>query len=355
MEANHEPLTEAERNAMRAYLQRAEVRLSTLHRVAIAFVSGSGLLILLPIFFKDEIVTLMHAYLAHSSDFAGRTGGVEIAAVIVLFGCLLYTFVLSLMIPLYSMFLLLKDVVHFYFTIYIPGFPSNLANPSFALSGIGFSPDEAPGAKREILEYQYSEVSSVNFAIPFSAEKRKVYFDQTIRNTQGAIIPETRRWEAIKDVMPPDTDRQTADRFSAAFGLARTLDRSLTEEVATSELSLVRHIIYLRRMVLRYVKALLMFIWTTIVSFVMLPFLEDGRVPFFLVVSIGYLVWALFVMRVARLPLGWIYRHLHAVPDEKQVDKQLVILESQIARFCRAAVVTSVIALALTLFLYLTP
>jgi hypothetical protein len=43
------------------------------------------------------------------------------------------------------------------------------------------------------------------------------------------------------------------------------------------------------------------------------------------------------------------------VPDEKQVDKQLVILESQIARFCRAAVVTSVIALALTLFLYLTP
>jgi len=28
------PLSEAERNAMRSYLQRAEVRLSTLHRIA---------------------------------------------------------------------------------------------------------------------------------------------------------------------------------------------------------------------------------------------------------------------------------------------------------------------------------
>ncbi len=352
MDAEHEPLTEAERSAMRAYLQRAEVRLSTLHRVAIAFVSGSGLLILLPIFFKDEIVALMRQYLAHSSEFAGRTSGVEIAAVVVMFACLLYTFVLSLMIPLYSTFLLLKDVVHFYFTIYIPGFPSTLANPSFALSGIAFSPDESPQVKRKILEYQYSQVSAVNFAIPFSPEKRKAYFDQTIENTDGAIIPETRRWDAIKDAVPPETDRETADRFSAAFGLARTLDRTLTEEVATSEISLVRHIIYLRRMVLRYVKALLMFIWTTIVTFVMLPFLEDGRFPFFLVVSVSYLVWALLVMRIARQPLSWIYRHLHGVPDDKHVDKQLVILEHQIARFCQVAIVTSVVAVALSLFLY---
>lgn len=355
MNAPHQPLTEAERSAMRAFLQRAEVRLSTLHRVAIAFVSGSGLLILLPIFFKDEIVALMRQFLAHSTDFAARTGTAEIAAVALMFACLLYVFVLSLTIPLYSTYLLLKDVVHFYFTIYIPGFPSNLANPSFALSGIGFSPDEAPNAKRDILEYEYSQVSSVNFAIPFSPEKRRVYLDQTIENTGGAIIPETRRWDAIKDSVPPDTDPQMADRFSAAFGLARTLDRSLTEEVATSELSLVRHIIYLRRLVLRYVKALLMFLWTTLITFVMLPFLEDGRIPFFLVVAVGYVIWSLLVLRIAKLPLGWIYRHLHGIPDEKHVDHQLIILENQIARFCQVAIVVSLLALALSLFVYASP
>src|SRR5277367_1692075 len=44
--------TEQERNAMRAYLQRAEVRLSAMDRVATAFISGAGLLVLFPIFFR---------------------------------------------------------------------------------------------------------------------------------------------------------------------------------------------------------------------------------------------------------------------------------------------------------------
>lgn len=38
------------RNAMRAFLQRSEVRLSTMHRIANAFLSGAGLLVLFPVF-----------------------------------------------------------------------------------------------------------------------------------------------------------------------------------------------------------------------------------------------------------------------------------------------------------------
>jgi hypothetical protein len=144
-----------------------------------------------------------------------------------------------LSIPVYSLYLLLKDIIHFYFTIYTPGFPADLITPSFALSGIAFSPDESPAIKQKILEYEYSHSSSVNFAIPFSPEKRQTYLDETIRKTDGDIIPQTRQWELVKDAVLPDTDRQTADRFSAAFGLARTLDRQLIEEVATSEISLV--------------------------------------------------------------------------------------------------------------------
>ncbi len=353
MTSSAETLTPDERNAMRSYLQRAEVRLSTLHRVAVAFVSGAGLLILLPVFFKEELVALIRAFLSHTSDFAAAGSGLSAFLTILLYLCILYPFILSLCIPLYALYLLLKDVVHFYFTIYLPGFPSDLVTPTFALSGITFSPDESLLAKRQVLEYQYSQAGSINFAIPFSRQKRNLYLDQTIESTQGEIIPRTRRWDVIKGYVQPGSDEQTANHFSAAFGLARSLDRALVEEVATSEISLVRHIIYLRRLVLRYIKALLMFIWTSLVTFVMLPFLEQEQLPFFIILALGYFIWSLLVMRVVRLPLGWIYRHLHGIPDENHIDKQLVILEDQLRWFCRASILSSGVAVALSLWLYI--
>ena len=349
-----QPLTESERNAMRSYLQRAEVRLSTLHRIATAFIGGAGLLILLPVFFKEEIVVIIRIFLTESVKFAADFSGSQHIAVLILFVCLLYVFILSLAIPVYSLYLMLKDLIHFYFTIYTPGFPSDLVTPSFALSGINFSPDESEQAKRKILEYQYSHFSTVNFAIPFSPEKRKLYLDEIIRGTQGDILPATRGWEAIKESLPPDTKRETADRLSAAFGLARSLDRQLVEEVATSEVSLVRHILYLRRLVLRYMKTLLMFIWTTAITFVVLPFVQADHMPIFFCMAIGYTIWSLLVLRIMRLPLGWIYRHLHGVPDESHIDQQLIILESQIWRFCQVAIVASLIALVISALLYFT-
>jgi hypothetical protein len=344
--------TEAERNAMRSYLQRTEVRLSTLHRVAVAFISGAGLLVLLPVFFKEEIVVLIRIFLDHTIDFSTQLNGSQGIVILALYVCLIYPFVLSLAIPVYAMYLMLKDVIHFYFTIYTPGFPSDLHTPSFALSAIGFSPDESPEAKAQILRYQYMHTGAVNFAIPFSPEKRKIYFDDTIRHTHGEIIPETRRWDVLQEALPDDTDRETVDRFGAAFGLARLLDRQLIEEVAVSELSLVRHIIYLRRLVVRYMKTLLMFIWTTIITFLMLAFLQDERMPLFLIMAIGYVVWSSLVMRVMRMPLGWLYRHLHGIPDENHIDRQLVIMETQVKWFCRASIAASVLALVLSSWLY---
>lgn len=352
VEDSYEAFTEADRNAMRSYLQRAEVRLSTLHRVAVSFISGAGLLVLLPVFFKEEIVVLIRIFLDHTMDFSAQLNGSQGIIILALYVCLLYPFLLSLAIPVYAMYLMLKDVIHFYFTIYTPGFPSDLHTPSFALSGIGFSPDESPEAKEQILRYQYSHTGAVNFAIPFSDEKRKLYFDETIRNTDGEIIPETRRWEVLQGVLPDETDRATVERFGAAFGLARLLDRQLVEEVATSEISLVRHSIYLRRLMVRYMKTLLMFIWTTLVSFLMLPFLQDERMPLFFIMAIGYLIWSLLVMRVAKMPLGWLYRHLRGIPDENHIDRQLVIMETQVKWYCRAAIIASALALVLSGWLY---
>ena len=350
-----EEFTRTDREAMRAYLQRTEVRLSTLHRIATSFIGGAGLLILLPVFFKDQIVVVINVFLAHAADPFPTLGGLSDELRMVLFLSLFYPFVLSLSIPLYSLYMMLKDVIHFYFTIYTPGFSPGLITPSFALGGIAFSPDESPLVKAKILEYQY-QTESVNFAIPFSKEKREVYFDQTIECTDGDIIPSTRRWEMLvaSGAIPADADRQTIERFNAALGLARTLDRRLVEEVATSEVSLVRHVLYLRRLVLRYVKTLLMFIWTTLVSFAMIPFLQDGRLPTFLLLALGYLVWALLALPIMRVPLGWIYRHLKGIPDESQIDHQLTVLESQVSIFVKLAAASAAFALLVSLWVYFT-
>lgn len=355
VEQDNPNLTDQERNAMRAFLQRCEVRLSTLHRIATAFIGGAGLLILLPVFFKEEIVVIIRVFLDHLADTFPVLGHNSTWGIAALYLCLGYPFALSLSIPLYALYLLLKDIVHFYFTIYTPGFNPTLITPSFALGGLAFSPDESETVKRGVFEYQY-HASSINYTIPFSSEKKELYFDETIRNTDGKIIPSTRRWEALVEsgALPADADQQTAERFGAALGLARTLDRSLVKEVATTEIALARHILYLRRLVLRYIKTLVMFIWTAMISFMLIPFLQDPKLPTFLIMSAGYFVWALLAYPVLRLPLRWIYRHRKQMPDAKHIDRQLIVLEAQVQIFIKAAIFTSGIALVMSAVLYLS-
>ena len=57
---------EESRVAMRAFLQRSEVRLSTLHRVAQALLGGSALVLLLPLFLRDGFPKMMTVMIASS-------------------------------------------------------------------------------------------------------------------------------------------------------------------------------------------------------------------------------------------------------------------------------------------------
>jgi hypothetical protein len=348
-----EPLTEAERQAMRAYLQRTEVRLSTLHRIAVAFVSGAGLLILFPIFFSNEFTSLLAIFIRFMTTTLPQSqGGVQIAGIIAGVG-LFYAFALSATIPLYALYLLLKDVIHFYFTIYSPGFPGSLFTPSFVLSGVTFSPDESPRAKQEIYKHQYRS-SSINFLIPFSAEKRERYFDETIQNTSGEIIPRSRQWEALEKFggLPDNADRRNVEHFNTAFGLARTLDRDLLDEVATTEASMVRHVLYLRRLVFRYIATLLMFIWTNVIAFIMLPFLQEPTLPTLMIMSLGYGIWSILVLYIMRSPIRWIYRHRKERLNRKHIDRQLTVLEKNVTYYCYAAVFMSGVSLIASLIFY---
>lgn len=338
-----------ERNAMRAYLQRCEVRTSTLHRIATAFVGGAGLMLLIPIFFKDVIDTIIFVLLDHTTNQFPEVGGLEgNILTVILYLVIIYPLGLSLCIPIYGVYLLLKDIIHFYFTIYMPGFHSDLVNPTFALPGIAFSTDESPHAKREVMRYQYLQQHK-DYMMPFSEGRRELYFDSIITNTDEHIIPPSRKIQKLRDegCLLQDNGEKDVKRFNAAFGIARTLDRTLVQEVALAEMLIVRHILYLRRIVLRYAKTMLMFMWTVLMAFIMLPFLHDSRANVFLVLSVGYFIWSLSVMPIMRLPLSWIYRHRFGKIPEHQIDSQLTMLERYMSKFCTLAILSSSVALML--------
>jgi hypothetical protein len=386
-------IDDQERNAMRGYLQRAEVRLSTMHRVAVGFISGAGLLLLLPIFFKDAILSIMRALLNYTPILPSSVGTGGLVLMVMLYGFVLYPFLLSLSIPIVALILLIKDIVRFYFTGNTPGFPDEFFNPRFALSGIAFSPDESETAKTKIMLYQYHS-NLINFVLPHDEKKSKYY--SALIDEERHIIPATRKLPLLKKrgilEIPSDKTLSTLhendlvrvrgsfqqsenghmqphidgykertvkdiDRFNAALGLAGFLERSLHEEVAKSEVSLVRHAINLRRLVLRYAQALLIFIWTMGVMFALLPFLElPNRFPTLIVLAIGYLIWSLFTPLVVGLPILWLVRL--SQPEQRSVALRelrkrdgLENFENKVKLVCYFALITSILAVGLSIWL----
>jgi hypothetical protein len=75
---------------MRSYLQRGEVRLSTMHRVVTAFVSGAALMLLIPVFFKDIISSLIQILLNGLGNRFPHYGDAGVVLTIILYGTLIY-------------------------------------------------------------------------------------------------------------------------------------------------------------------------------------------------------------------------------------------------------------------------
>jgi hypothetical protein len=345
--------TEQERNAMRAYLQRAEVRLSAMDRVATAFISGAGLLVLFPIFFSQAIAGLV-------GTFALSRG--SLAQMVLLF----IPFFLSIGLPLYALYCLLRDLTLFYFVGHSPGFPTELFNPRFVFSGVAFSPDESPKVRKEVTLYEYGS-DLIDFVLPFG-EAQAEYCDKVIASTREQIIPAERMTEALElqgiiERQPgsnqllvktdPPVRKNPGDvlRFNAALGLAGVKDRDLVAEVAKSEASLVRHSIGLRRLVLRYVKALLMFIVTALVTFLLTGLVKDFQHWSHLVMAVGYLVWAVVTPLAVRLPVRrWIYEKSDSRSENVvRHDSQLVAFENIVLVACAVAGVSAALGLAVIL------
>jgi hypothetical protein len=309
------------RAAVRAFLQRAEVRLSTMHRVAGAFLGGAGLLFLLPIIFRDQprdfMVTIM-------SIIANADGAIWMASV-----AIVLTMPLAFIIPLYSLYLLVRDVVLFYFVGHSPGYSDDAFYPRFALSAIAFSPDEDLRVKEEILASQ-RQSDLMGFAMPRSSKNAG---DLGRWDRIGASIYSPTR---LLDANPTDLQK----RFNLAVGQSGLLDRDLIPEAARMEVSLVRHNLHLRRLVFRYAKALIAMIWTMMMLLLVSTIFQVVRPPQFQIgaplfmAALVVLFWLLLLKRVVHLPVAWVYESSNQnAPESVHNDPELIGFENIIGRF----------------------
>jgi hypothetical protein len=92
-----------------------------------------------------------------------------------------------------------------------------------------------------------------------------------------------------------------------------------------------------------------MFIWTTVIAFLMLPLLKDAHFSPFVVLGIGYVIWSLAVMRIIDFPLYWIYRHRKSDIPGDHVDPQLQLMQDVVSPYTKLAIASSIIGLVLAL------
>jgi hypothetical protein len=163
------------------------------------------------------------------------------------------------------------------------------------------------------------------------------------------VLTEAFKKRSVKDI----------DRFNAALGLAGFIERPLREEVAKQEVSLVRHSLNLRRLVFRYFQALMILLWTALVTFLMLPFIQERtRFPFIFVVAVGYSVWSIFAPLAVQLPFKWVTNSTEPEHQRKRGSwirhsDGVERFEVTVRRICYVSIAATICALAIEVWLRL--
>jgi len=340
-ERSDEISDEESRSAMRAFLQRSEVRLSTVHRVGQALLGGSALILLLPLFIRDGFprmtTLLISSYDAHQQW--AVIVGIAVAAV------------LSVVLPVVAIFLLVSDLLGFYFTSNTfgapgagPGHPARTVfNPRFIIPGLGFNDDELNATTRPLLDEGREDEWTKALLVPRNLDDGgwRDRFDTRVFEIWGTVIPEGLAGDD--------------ERLRQSFRLAGlNHDRTLAHDVARTEALLAKHVLTIRVAVLRYTKALLLLITTTVAILAASGFVEQamnddpsggrflGGFPYrySFLVALVYVAWAPFAARSVTAPLRMIQRHTPGVGEYQDV-----YLDKRTTQFESATVATTLVVL----------
>jgi hypothetical protein len=227
-----------DRAAARAFLQRCEVRLSTLHRVATALLSGAGLMVILPVLVRDQINGVLRTLLTAPPTVPHWL--LTIAATVVL------------AVPFIVLFLLFGDLTRFYFHAqHVPSDTGAAFAPRFTLTGLRLpAGDLSPAADAALAEAR-SDPATIELLVPPNQPAR------------DAI---DRRLDAYGG-LNRHTEPGDLGRVNGLLELVASRSRTPAEEIAKIELGMARHLLRLQVIVLRYVKALLAFVTTAVAVF----------------------------------------------------------------------------------------
>lgn len=320
-------LREDERAAVRAFLQRSEVRLSTLHRVATALLSGAGLVVLLPAIERDAVTVVLRALILHPSWSRLALAG---------------AMVLVLALPLLALWMLLRELTRFYFhshhmdaAIQEPEAGSSGARvfvPRFTLTGLRVPSDDlGPEARAEMASIR-QQPGILELLVP-DKESTRARIDRQLAAYGQQVTTDSARVEGL-------------------LALVASKDRSLLEEAAKVEAGMARHLLRLQTIVLRYVKALLIFVVTAIVVFAAAAIVDGAQTqvePLSLAraqtLALVVAVWAPVISLVASTPVRWVENLLRsegAVAASVAADPELTQME-------RVAMVVSSLGWALSM------
>lgn len=224
--------------AARAFLQRCEVRLSTLHRVATALLSGAGLMVLLPAVMRDQIAGVVGTLLDVDRSLPHVLLAVVAAIVLAL--------------PLVVLVVLLGDLTRFYFHAHhVQGAIGMVFVPRFTLTGLQIPSDELSDGAAAELRAARAAPATIELVVPPNATGRQ-RIDRRL---------------AAYGLDRPGAEQDDAARSAGVFELVASRSRSLADEVAKVEYGMTRHLLRLQVIVIRYVKSLLVFLVTALTVF----------------------------------------------------------------------------------------
>lgn len=341
---------EESRVAMRAFLQRSEVRLSTLHRVAQALLGGSALILLLPLFLRDGFPKMMTVLIAShdAHQFWLPTAAIGLAAGLVI------------LLPVPALYLLVSDLLGFYFTSNTFGAhgagPQSenraMFNPRFIIPGLGFNNDELSPATRQLLAEGRDDEWTRALLVPRTEDDRgwRDRFDTRSFEIWGTVMPEGAAG-----------DKERLRQSYRLAGLNR--DRTLAHDVARTEALVARHVLMLRTVVLRYSKALLLLIATTVATLAASGLVEqairedptggaftDGfPYRYLFLVALVYVFWAPLAARSVTSPLRMIQRQTPGVGELADVyrDRKSTQFESAIVLMTFVVLVAAGVAMVI--------
>lgn len=369
------------RPAMRAFLQRAETRLSTVHRVAGVFVSGAGILALFPTLVKES-GSIVFIYYIQQLVSATET----LCLSLDLFKNMwFFSFLILLLLPFISIFFLIKDIMLFYYVARPLGVKTREAklNPRFSISAIAYPTDEPDHENAIQIIYR---TKMKDFLLPLSQIERQ-YF----KSLPNSIMPSTRELDHLKNHLQSITEMRLntiGDKIdfidkdlhldmensilledfyiiNKALGLVALHDCRLIDEVARIEASLTRHIMRLRSLVLRYSKSFLisLVVFLTLMiaadilsahdklnysiaeKSVLKPLVQEPT----LLLSMVFLSASFVLYFVMREPIRWLKRLGH---DDKvnswieDRDQEIIRFEKLVSNLCWLSGIFSTVSIA---------